>query len=70
MITFLAVALAMSASLNIGFAVWHYIQSKNIQKKPLSTDARELLHHLTNGGGIVRVSVIDPDGLLLYRGPK
>jgi cell division protein FtsB len=40
---------------------------ERIKKEP-TLDARQLLHDLTHGGAVVKVSVIDPSGLLIYRG--
>lgn len=59
--------LLLSCSLN----GWFFIQQRRQSKKqPLSVDAKQLLHDLTNGGAIVRVTVIDPEGLMVYRGIK
>lgn len=46
-----------------------YRQIKKLKtRKDLATDARELLHYLTRGGALLRITVIDPEGIMLYRG--
>lgn len=48
---------------------YNFHQHKESKKKhKLSVDARQLLHDLTNSGAVVRVTVLDPTGLLYYRG--
>lgn len=58
----LFILLALSVAGNL---YQHNLKKKD---KKLTVDARQLLHDLTAGGAIVRVSVIDPDGLMIYRG--
>jgi hypothetical protein len=60
---FALLALGLSLALNVYFAI---NQKKNPKK--LAVDAKQLLHDLTQGGAIVKVTVIDPDGLMIYRG--
>ena len=59
--TLLAVGLTASF---LGNLYQHY---KTKKSKPIAQDARQLLHDLTKGGAVVRVSVIDPEGLMFYR---
>jgi len=54
--------LAFSLALNIN----QYFNKKK-PKKSLSTDANQLLHDLTRGGSIVKITVIDPAGLMIYK---
>jgi len=46
------------------------VKRKSSNKKQLTTDARQLLHDLTGGGSVVKVSVIDPEGLMIYRNAR
>jgi hypothetical protein len=57
--------LIISAATNL----WQFFYLKK-NKKKLSTDARQLLNFLTNGGAVVKIEVIDPEGLMFYRGGK
>lgn len=66
MTVFLTAIAAVSISLNI----YAFFFNKKPQKQALSVDAKQLLHDLTHGGAIVKVTVIDPEGLLIYRGAK
>lgn len=52
-------------SLSVNWFLWLRMKRK---QKELTTDARELLHYLTRGGGVVRVEILDPTKLLLYKG--
>jgi len=61
------VALGVSLALNLVVLILYKKKPQN-NKKQLATDARQLLHDLTHGGSVVRISVIDPSGLMIYRG--
>jgi hypothetical protein len=60
---FIIILLALSVSFNIQ----QFLSNKK-RKRVLTVEAKDLLHDLTNGGAIVKVTVIDPGGLLIYRG--
>jgi len=63
--TAIYIALIVSLFLN----GWLFYLSRKIKKEP-TQDARELLHYLTKGGALVRLEILDPSGLLFYRGHK
>jgi hypothetical protein len=52
-----------------GFGLYVLYQKyKSEQKKPQPTrEAQELLHYLTKGVATVRIEVIDPSNLVLWR---
>jgi hypothetical protein len=54
-------------TLSVSFNIQQYFSSKK-KKKVFTVEANDLLHDLTNGGAIVKVTVINPAGLMLYRG--
>lgn len=65
-IIFVSVALVVSLIVNA-----YLLYTRRLWKrKPPTQDARQLLADLTNGGAIVRVTVIDPEGLMVYRSAR
>ena len=64
LVAILLACLIVSVTLNV------YQFRLNKKPKKLAADAKDLLHDLTNGGAIVKVTVIDPEGLLIYRGSR
>ena len=60
----ITVLVSVALVISIGFN----IKPRKSKKPVLATDARQLLHDLSHGGAIVKVTVIDPEGLLIYRG--
>lgn len=63
------IILAATLTASLLFNLYLVINKKST-RKPLAQDARALLHDLTQGGAIVRITVIDPDGLMIYRSVK
>lgn len=55
--------------LSIAGNVFLFIKHKKTPKT-LGVDARQLLHDLTRGGSVVKLEIIDPSGLLIYRSMK
>jgi hypothetical protein len=66
MILILTLLLLLSFALNIFLS--HRLKIKKTSKE-LSPDARQLLHDLTRGAGLVRIIPLDPEGLL-YHSPR
>lgn len=62
-IILMSAALVVSLIVN---AILFYTRLR-ARKQPMAQDARQLLADLTKGGAIVRVEVIDPEGLMVYR---
>jgi len=62
----LVAVLAASLTLNVVLV----LKLRAARKKPQpTTEASQLLHDLTaNGGALVRLTVMDPEGLLMWRG--
>lgn len=70
----LAAFLAISLLLNVLFAVTATSLRKSLkniesQKKPLTMDAQQLLHDITHGGALVKITPMNPEDLYL-RSPK
>lgn len=57
--------LGASLVLNVGLA--YFLRQK--RQRPLTTDAKQLLHELTTGGAVVKVEVLDTSALF-YRSPR
>lgn len=62
----LALVLSLSVIFNLVLAYLNWFKKK---PKPLTKDAQELLHDLTEGRTILKIDVLDPAGLF-YRSPR
>lgn len=54
-------------AISIGFNLFFFWQ-KRTKKPEASLDAKQLLHDLFRGSAVVKIEVIDPTDLLIYRG--
>jgi hypothetical protein len=65
---FLAVSIALTASVLLNF--WLFFRAKSIIPKQ-TIDAKDLIHDITTrGSAIVRITVIDPEGLFQIKGTR
>lgn len=64
------VSFGISLVINLALLMYYFYKKRHPEKRQLAKDARELLHDLTHGGSVVRISVIDPMGLMIYRGSE
>lgn len=72
---YVALGLSFALAVMAMFAVWLWFERKRlkatieaIQKEP-TYDARELLHDLTEGAGLVKISRISPMDVFIRRTP-
>lgn len=64
----LTLSLSLALALSLGAVVYLLVSLKKAKKAPVPTsDARDLLHSLTAGGAVVRITVLDPEALMLRR---
>lgn len=63
------IAVGSIITLSIILNFYLYRRTKLLRKIPApSIEALQMLHDLTHGGAIVKVTVLDPSGLLIYKG--
>lgn len=62
--------LALPLSISIAFNILQFFKIRIVQKTPQPTlEAQKLLHEITGGSAILRISVIEP-GDILIRSPR
>ena len=80
---FLFVSVVVSVFLNVCFLVNLYFKEKELEnlteqlnalsekkeKETLTIDAQQILHDMTHGGAVIRITPIDPTQIF-YRAPR